>query len=74
MSKQISISVWRDRFSNAMQLSIDAENEQGFGTGYRIAGPTFIGDSELLMKKTIKPRDAKEIRHYLDQVLTEATK
>lgn len=62
----IEISIWESQ--GQYQLHISKMADEGFGTGYRIAGPKFIGDSTPLLKHRLTPRDATEIRHYLDQI------
>jgi len=59
----IRIEVYRDGWSNALQVSI------GNGrTGYRIAGPKFNGSGKCLLSKKLTERDVREIREYLDEV------
>ena len=64
---EIYISLWHTP-SGGQQLSIDRLDETGQGTGYRIFGPKFIGDGNLVRRTKIDRQMANEIRRYLDEV------
>ena len=50
-----------------LQLSINVEDKDGSGHGYRIAGPEYSGGSATLPKHVIDKQDISEIRQYLDE-------
>ena len=58
----VALEVWRDHCTGQLQLAID----DGTG-GYRIAGPSFCGDSKMLLRHVLNERDVTEIRHYLER-------
>lgn len=68
MTPRVVISVDRDGYTNGIQLSINAVDDDGCGHGYRIFGPKYLGDSELVREYTLDKRDADEIRRYLDLI------
>lgn len=49
----------------AKQVSIGVQDAEGYGHGYRLAGPKFRGDSKLLVTRELDARDVEEIRLYL---------
>lgn len=49
-----------------LQLQIAQVDENGCGSGYRLAGPKYAGDSVASLVHEITQRDADEIRKYLD--------
>lgn len=55
------------RGKRGLQLSISHVDEHDVGDGYRIFGPKFLGDSDLVVRHVIDERDAREIRAYLDR-------
>lgn len=66
MPKKLFIKLDRDGVTKGLQLSIDLENENGGGVGYRLAGPKFNGSSTPVFKHALNEWDAIEIRRYLD--------
>lgn len=61
--KAVTITVDQDGLTGQLQLSItDGE------TGFRLAGPKYIGSSENLLTAALDQRDADEIRTYLDKI------
>lgn len=73
MSRKICICVGRDpRYPKGagLQMSIEDLDENGGGTGYRIAGPKFSGRTENLMCVPLDDeRTIKEIRSYLTKAM-----
>lgn len=69
MTDRITIAVYRTRAERAIQVQISQTDENGNGTGYRLAGPKHYnaGVTELLTHE-LDARDAAEIRGYLDAV------
>jgi hypothetical protein len=59
----IALSVDRDKLTGRIQIAIG----DGHG-GYRIAGPTYCGMSETIVKHVLDKRDVAEIRYYLRKV------
>lgn len=57
-----------------VQLAIMKENVGGPQGGYRIAGPSFNGDSELLLRKKLNAGNAEDIRHVLDAAFPQGPK
>ena len=68
MPDKLTIDVTRDGWTGKLQLSISKHDEDGTGTGYRLAGPKFNGSSEPVLSKILDRDDAEEIRRYLDAV------
>lgn len=66
--RTVTIQLDRCNVTGGYQLSIGSENAEGYGHGYRIFGPKFIGDSTSIRKMTIDKRTADAIRGYLDEV------
>ena len=64
--KRVFITVDRHELGG-LQLSINVEDKDGSGHGYRIAGPEYSGGSATLLKHVIDERDISEIRQYLDE-------
>jgi hypothetical protein len=62
---QIVLSKAGGLSGHGFQLSIEENDANGMGHGYRIFGPKFIGDSEILIAHTLDARDVKEIGAYL---------
>lgn len=59
--RSVFFSVHRDGLTGALQLNV------GNGSaGYRLAGPKYCGHSKLLLSCELTPRDAEELRSYLD--------
>lgn len=48
-----------------LQVSIGASEDDGSGHGYRLAGPKYAGNSELVLEVVLDERDVQEIRSYL---------
>ncbi|MFC8583486.1 hypothetical protein ACFUGD_02750 [Streptomyces sp. NPDC057217] len=51
----------------ALQLQIAQLDEDGLGSGYRLAGPKYLGDSDTVLTAAITEADADQIRRYLDR-------
>jgi hypothetical protein len=51
------LEVFKDNITGGIQVSLSDLDEQGRGTGYRILGPKFLGDSSLLVKRTLDSHD-----------------
>jgi hypothetical protein len=66
MTDRIVLDVDRDGWTKGLQLNIAQLDQDGCGTGYRIAGPKYNGSSENLLRCEVDERDAREIRKYLD--------
>ncbi len=69
MTDRITINVYRTHAEGKIQVQIARTDENGNGTGYRLAGPKHYnaGVTELLTHE-LDERDAAEIRAYLDAV------
>lgn len=65
---KIVLTVDRDGYTGALQVSIGAEDDRGVGDGYRLIGPKYLGGSTELARTTLDQRDADEIRGYLGQL------
>lgn len=52
----------------SFQLSINMEDENGRGHGYRIHGPKYDGRSKTITRHKVTPRDVEEIERYLVHV------
>jgi hypothetical protein len=65
MAKRTYISVDRRECDGGLQISIGSEDEDGGGTGYRIAGPKYDGRGKTLLKHYVTERDVREIEGYL---------
>lgn len=63
--KRAYISVDRRTVDGALQISIGEEDDNGCGTGYRIAGPKYDGSGKSLLKHFLSDRDKREIAEYL---------
>lgn len=57
------------------RLSISAEDAEGIGGGYRLAGPKYVGDlvsgtrqAKTVVRHELDAEDARRIRQYLDIV------
>ena len=73
MADQLTLDVTKDGWTGGIQLSINCVSDNGWGHGYRIAGPKFNGSGSVLLSAKLTERDAGEIRAYLDRVFpTEA--
>lgn len=68
MTDHIFIDVDRDGWTKNLQINIATVDENGSGTGYRLAGPKYNGSSQLLLRHELTERDAAEIRAQLDAV------
>lgn len=64
---RIVMEVCRDGWTQGLQLGIAALDENGYGDGYRIAGPKYNGSQKRLLSTDLDERDAREIREYLDR-------
>ena len=62
---KIYLSVDKRECDGALQISINAEDENGGGHGYRIAGPKYDGRGVTLLKHYITERDVSEMVQYL---------
>jgi len=62
------IDVDRDGWTKGLQLNIAKLDENGTGSGYRLAGPKCNGSSTNLLRRVLDARDAAEIRAALDDV------
>ena len=63
MAGIVSINVYKDGWTGALQLSIDDEDG-----GRRLAGPKFNGSSTCILSKALSKDDVYEIRQYLKKV------
>lgn len=74
MSDRLTLNVFRTRAEGAIQVQLVHTDENGRGTGYRLAGPKHynLGVTELLSHE-LDERDAAEIRAYLDAVFPAAS-
>ena len=68
--KRVFITVDRHELGG-LQLSINVEDKDGSGHGYRIAGSKYSGGSATLLKHVIDEQDISEIRQYLDEAARE---
>ncbi|MFI0822272.1 hypothetical protein ACH4TX_42135 [Streptomyces sp. NPDC021098] len=68
----IVIDVCKDGWTGGLQLGISQLDENGTGTGYRLAGPKYNGSQKRLLKHTLDERDAEEIRGYLRAVFPDS--
>lgn len=60
MAGKVSITVWKDAWTGAMQMSIDDDDG-----GFRLIGPKFSGNSTPLLKYNLtSERDIAEIESY----------
>ena len=59
----VKLEVWRDGLTGGLQVSIGDDNG-----GFRLMGPKFLGESELLSRRSLDDRDATEIRRWLDKM------
>jgi hypothetical protein len=66
-SPGIYITVDKDGWTKALQLSIDCVDADGGGHGYRLAGPKYNGSSAPVMRHRLGARDIEEIQRYLDR-------
>lgn len=64
---EVFIELSKDLYTGGYQLSIGVELD-GYGHGYRIAGPKFAGNSKSLLKKKLEKYDVEEIQKYLEMV------
>lgn len=65
---KLTLEVYGIRRTSVLQLSINRRAADGTGDGYRLAGPSFNGTGEMLLKRELTGEDAREIRGYLDDV------
>jgi hypothetical protein len=72
VSDRIVIDVDRDGWTKGLQLNIAHLDENGTGSGYRLAGPKYNGSSENLLRRELDERDVREIRAFLDAVFPAA--
>lgn len=66
----VFLTVDRDGWTKAIQLSIGVDDENGNGHGYRIAGPKYNGSSKSLIRHRLSIRDITEIEQYLAKAKT----
>lgn len=69
MPDRLTLHVFRTHAEGAIQVQLARTDENGTGTGYRLAGPKHYnsGVTELL-SRDLDERDASEIRGFLDAV------
>ncbi|WP_432111391.1 hypothetical protein [Streptomyces sp. YPW6] len=72
-ARRAVIDLDRDGWTQNLQLNIVTLDENGTGTGYRLAGPKYNGSSENLLRVELDERDAAEIRAALDAAFPPAT-
>lgn len=65
MARRTYLSVDRRECDGGIQISIGAEDADGSGHGYRMAGPKYDGRGKTLLKHYTTERDAREIEGYL---------
>lgn len=68
MKRRVYLSIDKRTYDGALQLSIGAQDEDGGGTGYRIAGPKYDGDGTTLVRRFLTERDKQEILSYLKMI------
>lgn len=61
----ITITVDQRECDGGFQLSINKENPDGGGHGYRIAGPKYDSGGKTLVRHVLTKRDVDAIRAYL---------
>jgi hypothetical protein len=54
--------------AGAIQVTIEELDDDGAGTGYRLAGPKLAGTSKVLASYELTTQDADQIRAYLDRI------
>ena len=64
-----TIEVSQSGTTRGLQLSINETRANGYGAGYRIAGPKFDGTGKVLLSHEITERDAKEIYAVIKHLL-----
>lgn len=60
------ISVDRCTATGGLQVSLGEVDPDGYGDGFRLAGPKYIGRSENVLTADLDQRARGEIRAYLD--------
>lgn len=65
--EDVSINVFKDRRTGGIQLSIDDKDG-----GYRLKGPKFSGESQLLLSHNLSEMDIRIIRGYCNRALRKA--
>jgi len=67
--QQLTIAAYRTHADGRVQITISQTDENGCGTGYRLAGPKHYnsGTTELA-SAVLTAADASELRHMLDAV------
>jgi hypothetical protein len=63
---KLTLEVYGIRRTSVLQMSINRRAADGTGDGYRLAGPSFNGTGEMLLRRELTGQDAREIRDYLD--------
>lgn len=63
--KRVKLEV--DRRGNAYQMSICSVDAEGRGSGYRLYGPKYAGDSTPVFSVTLTKIERDKIRKYLDE-------
>lgn len=56
-----------DQTRGQYQMSISSVDEDGSGSGYRLYGPKYIGDSTPVFKVKLTQIERDKIRRYLDE-------
>lgn len=69
---RVELSIDRAGHSGPLQVSIGAVDDDGHGSGYRLLGPKYIGDSVNVKTVVLTARDRDEIRRYLDLIPDES--
>ncbi|WP_413102254.1 hypothetical protein [Streptomyces sp. Inha503] len=64
---RLVLAVDRDGWTNGLQLQIANLDENGHGSGYRLAGPKYNGSGKRLIEEELSARDVAEIRKFLDE-------
>ncbi|MFJ1995281.1 hypothetical protein [Streptomyces asiaticus] len=64
---RLVLAVDRDGWTNGLQLQIASLDENGHGSGYRLAGPKYNGSGKRLLEEELSARDVTEIRKFLDK-------
>ena len=64
----IVLNVYNRYRDGATQVSIDEEEADGSGYGYRIAGPAFDGRSNMIIRKVLTKADVEYMMELLDKV------
>ena len=65
----IYLDVSKDGWTGGYQISIGELDENGAGSGYRIAGPKFNGSSNVVKHVELTENDARKIMPFLEKLL-----